>query len=320
MARQSHKIILDTDMGTDIDDAFALGFILASKKFNLQAITTVYENVAARAKQARTMLKIAGKEQIPVAAGCGAIMSPPEKLYLNPFDSYLDKRIPYQYDCCLEEAELPPLDIRHGVDLLIEMVMNSDDDIIIVSIGPMTNIAMAIVKEPLIIAKIPKIMSMSSTFDYNKPEFNILCDPVAANIVFSSGIPIDIVSTDVTLQVEMNQKHIDRLNGFSSPLAQNIQKALHLWQTLSATKTKLPILHDPLVLEVMVDPTLLEWKYGTAKVCLSDDSNWGVTKFQENDQGKHRYACKVNSEQAIDMWLNSIQSLNIVKSESEIFV
>ncbi|MBI3922643.1 MAG: nucleoside hydrolase, partial [Armatimonadetes bacterium] len=77
------KVILDTDIGDDIDDAYALALILASKELELVGVTTVFRNVAARARQAKTILKLAGREEVPVAAGCGAPLSP-RVIYREP--------------------------------------------------------------------------------------------------------------------------------------------------------------------------------------------------------------------------------------------
>src|ERR1700742_5181230 len=105
----AQKIILDTDIGDDIDDALALGLILGCPEVELVGVTTVFSNVVARARQARSVLASAGKQfkSIPVCAGCGGSMA---SRPLHNLKDYLEDRLPNQDPSCLPESELLPLD------------------------------------------------------------------------------------------------------------------------------------------------------------------------------------------------------------------
>ena len=107
------RIILDSDIGDDIDDAYALGLVIASPELALQGVTTVFMNTAARARQARTLLAVAGRGDVPVAAGCGAPLSPRITYETDPRQAYLEGRLPNQDSTCLPETDLPPCDPRH---------------------------------------------------------------------------------------------------------------------------------------------------------------------------------------------------------------
>jgi len=155
----AQKIILDTDIGDDIDDALALGLILGCPELELVGVTTVFANVVARARQARTVLKVAGEKfaSIPVSVGCGGSMA---SRPLHNIKDYLADALPNQDSTCLPESELHPADKRHGIDFLLEEL--APGDVIPVTIGAMTNLASAFVKDWRITRRIPKIVCMAA--------------------------------------------------------------------------------------------------------------------------------------------------------------
>jgi len=305
----TYRVILDTDIGDDIDDALALGLILASPELELVGVTTVFKNTLARARQARTILKIAGRGEVPVAAGCGAVLSPRTTLPFDPRQAYLAGELPNQDASCLPEEELPPLDPRHGVDFLIETLLAGAGDIIPITIGAMTNLAMALVKEPRLGAKIPRIVSMAAVFERPMSEWNIRCDPVAAALLFGSGIPMDIIGLDVTMQVRFRPEHLQALDGCPRPLAQRLSQATKLWaqhDRWAEQIRRLPIMHDPLAVATLLAPDLVRWKRGWAKVELQGAETYGFTTFQEDPAGPHRYAYAVDSERALSLWMDRV--------------
>ena len=305
----AEKIILDTDIGDDIDDALALGLILASRELELVGVTTVFKNTAARARQARTILKVAERGEVPVAAGCGAVLSPRTTLGFDPRQAYLEGELPNQDASCLPEGELPPLDRRHAVDFLIETILAGNGDITILTIGAMTNVAMAIIKEPRILGKLPRIVSMAATFDRLMSEWNIKCDPVAAAILFNSKVPMRIIGLDVTTKVQFREKHIQALNASKRPLAQNLSKAIKMWAQHSGWAQHirgLPVMHDPLAAATLVKPDLVRWRRGTAAVELAGERTYGFTTFQEDPAGPHEYAYAVDSEAALAFCMDKV--------------
>lgn len=307
------KIILDTDIGDDVDDVLALGLVLSSPEFELSGVTTVFRNAFARTRQARTVLKIAGREDVPVSAGCGASISPhvdiPDPL---PLKACLDGVLPNQDSTSLPDTRLPELNPAHGVDFIIDAIMQGEGDISIVTIGAMTNLAMALVKEPRIISKIPKIVAMAGFFEEQKAEWNIRCDPVAAEIVSRSGIPVDFIGLDVTLKVKLSEKHLEQLKSSKTPLARKISESITIWrsyvQSIEPDRKEpiLPVMHDPLAVATMIDSSIVEWRTGEVSVELNKDKIYGLTVFQEKDNGLHRYAYKVNSEAMISLWMERI--------------
>lgn len=301
----AQKVILDTDIGDDIDDALALGLILASPELQLLGVTTVFGNTAARSRQARTVLAVAGERfrNIPVAAGCGAGLSP----FDRGLKHYLNGDLPNQDASCLPEAQLAKPDPRHAVDFLIDTILAGNGDIIPITIGAMTNLAMALVKEPRIVAKIPKIVCMAAEFKKSFSEWNIRCDPVAASILFSSGIPMDVTTWEIGRIVQFEPRHIQTMNGSDRPLAKNLSHAIDCYQKSHGTGVvAMPALFDPMAVATMIRPDLCTWKTGTVSVELAGQHTYGWTTLREHSDGKHRVTWDANRDAAFDFYLGRV--------------
>lgn len=303
------KLILDTDIGDDIDDVLALGLICASPELELVGVTTVFGNVLARARQARTVLKVAGERfaLIPVAAGCGASMASRPN---HGTRAYLESTLPNQDPTCLPESELPPLEPRHAVNFLVDTLMAGDGDIVPVTIGAMTNLAAAMVLERRIVAKIPKIVAMAAEFKRPFAEWNIQCDPEAAQIVFNSGIPIDVTPWDIGNTAKFDASHIERLNASRRPLAQRLAAAITAWQIASHQgAAAMPSLYDPMAVATMLQPDLCTWRTGTVSVELAGSKTYGFTTFADLTGGPHRIAWDADRTRSLDYCLTRILSV-----------
>lgn len=305
------KVILDTDIGDDIDDALALGLICVSPELQLVGVTTVYGNVVARARQARTILNVAGPKfaNVPVCAGCGGTMAS-----RNPHGAnhYLANDLPNQDSTCLPESQLTPLDPRHGVNFLIETIMNGHGDIIPIAIGSLTNLAAAMVLERRIVAKIPHLVIMAAEFKHHHTEYNIWCDPEAAHIVFSSGIPCAVTTWDVGITVSFTPQHVARLAAGTHPLAQRLAMAVAAWQNAGLPpgtinpNPHMPHLFDPMAVATMMRPDLCTWKTGHVSVELQGANTWGFTTFRADPKGPHRITWDAHRDTCLDYYLGRI--------------
>ncbi|HZU01217.1 MAG TPA: nucleoside hydrolase, partial [Ktedonobacteraceae bacterium] len=192
-----HKIILDCDPGHD--DAIAILLAARHPAIDLLAITTVAGNqsVEKTTHNALKVCSLANIRDVPVAKGMDRPLVRPARHAADIHgESGMDgPNIPEP------DIELAP---QHGVDLLIELLMNSDGDITLVPTGPLTNIATAIRREPAIVPKIKAISLMGGAIGLGNvtpaAEFNIWCDPEAAAIVFGCGRPITMSPLEVTHQ------------------------------------------------------------------------------------------------------------------------
>lgn len=266
---KKRKIIIDTDIGDDIDDILAVALALKSPEIDLVGITTVYENVTARAKIAARLLRIAGMQDIPIAVGLGSPL-------LNKADGNI---LPCQYSDKYEsETGFYKGD---AVDFLIEKISESDKDITIVAIGPLTNIACAIAKKPEIKEKIEKIVIMGGAYYQHMNEWNTTCDPEAARIVHESEIDIIAVGVDVTLKCKLNDSQIEKIQSADNPLTDFLSETIKMWEC-----GQVLYLHDALAVAVVIDESLVETENGIVQVETRGECTRGMT-FNSTDITKY---------------------------------
>src|SRR5579883_1553056 len=211
-----HKIILDCDPGHD--DAIAILLAAHHPDIELLAITTVAGNqsVEKTTLNALKVCSLADIRDVPVARGMDRPLVRPAKHAPDIHgESGLDgPHIPEP------DIELAP---QHGVELLIELLLNSDGDITLVPTGPLTNIAAAMRREPAILPKIAGISLMGGAIGLGNvtpaAEFNIHTDPEAAAIVFSCGRPITMSTLEVTHQALATEEIVNRLRSVNRPVA-----------------------------------------------------------------------------------------------------
>jgi len=255
------KIIIDTDIGDDIDDALAIAFALNSPEVDLIGITTVFRNTDARAKIAVNLLNLAGRN-IPVYAGCGQpIVNREDVLHIPCQFSDDMNRFTYNKDI-------------HGVDYIINTVMESDGDITLVPIGPLTNIGMAILKCPELKTKLKEIVLMGGCFYSHFNEWNIFCDPEAARIVFESGISIKAIGLDVTLKCRLSENDLKIFDSSTSPVAKFLSELIRRWRNVTKS---LPILHDPLAVCTVFNDNIFEMQNEKIIVEIKGEHTRGTT-------------------------------------------
>src|SRR5207237_5271730 len=202
------KIILDCDPGHD--DAMAILLAHGNPEIELLAITTVAGNqtLDKTSLNARRVATVAGIRDVPVRAASDGPMIRELKTAAHIHgESGLDGP-------SFGEPTVP-LDERHAVDLIIELLMQSNGDITLVPTGPLTNIAMALRKEPRIVRKARKIILMGGAYTRGNTtpaaEFNIAADPEAAAIVFTAGWPLTMVGVDLTHQALATPAVLERI-------------------------------------------------------------------------------------------------------------
>ena len=264
------KIILDTDIGDDIDDALALAFAIMSGKLNILGVTTVFRNAAQRAELGCCVLDALGRTDIPVYAGIGKtlLQSIPD------WEQVANDHRPRQMEVL--KRQQPSVQPKQGnaVDFIIDTVMASDGDITLVPIGPFTNIAAAFTIEPRLAQK-TKICMMGGATDRVRPEWNALCDPEATRIVFGTGVPITMVGLDVTTKCVMRYEQVKAIGSVDRPINQICFELIHLWG--GDNPEPRPTLHDPLALATLIDPTLCETQEMRIEVETRADHLRGAT-------------------------------------------
>ncbi|HET6487827.1 MAG TPA: nucleoside hydrolase [Spirochaetia bacterium] len=287
------RIILDTDIGDDIDDAFALTLVVRSPELSLAGVTTVFRNAERRAKLSLKLLSTLGVSGIPVLAGCDTPFV--EGFRAQDRDTWdpEGRFIPCQYATDYDGIRLPS--DEHAVDFIIRTVREQPGQIVLVTIGPLTNAAMALRKAPDIASKLKSITMMGGYRSENAPEWNILCDPEAARIVFTAGAPIAMVGLDVTLQCSLSLQEVDRLRQAGSDGLGLLYELTQKWLAHSGAKN--PILHDPLAVATLIDESVVRFEPRLVQVALEGTARGCTLTRTPPDPAKDRHYGKGRPEQ-----------------------
>ena len=293
-------VLIDTDIGDDIDDAFALAFALHSPELNVKAITTVFGNVEVRTKLALKLLKVFGREDIPVATGVGKPFF--ERTYRR--DRYLGDEVPRQTVVLVEDEPLPKPYPKHAADLIISTVMDSRKEVTIIPVGALTNIATCIIKEPKLVKRAKLVIMGGAVSNWFRPsvsrvEHNIRCDPEAARIVFESGIPITMVGLDVTMKCVLSEEQVDRIRKRGLATTSLLSHMTEAWGGRRV------VLHDPLAVAVSFDPTLTRTQSRLVNVVTTSKAR-GFTLAVESDTPNAEVCIEVDSDRFISMFMERI--------------
>ncbi|HEV8189909.1 MAG TPA: nucleoside hydrolase [Ktedonobacterales bacterium] len=256
-ARQ--RIVLDCDPGHD--DAIAILLAAHSPRLKLEAITTVAGNQTVE-KTARNALKVcslAGIRDVPIAAGMDRPLVREQRVAAD-----------IHGESGLDGPSLPEPDLElaqiHAVDLLIDLLLRSDGDLILVATGPLTNLATAMRREPRIVPKIQQIVLMGGAIGLGNTtpaaEFNIYVDPEAAHVVFNCGRPLTMIGLDVTHQAQATPEVRKRIRALGSPVAKLVDELLEFFAStyLDVFGIPSPPVHDPCAVAHVIDATLLQSK------------------------------------------------------------
>jgi len=275
----AQKIIIDTDPGQD--DAVAILLALASPdEIEVLGITAVAGNVplSLTEKNARIVCELAGRPDIPVYAGCDR----PLKRKLVTAEHVHGKT-------GLDGPELPEpkikLQEKHGVDFIIDTILQEpENSISLCPLGPLTNIASAILKQPKIVSRIKKIVLMGGAyFEVGNitpaAEFNIFVDPDAAKIVFEAGIDMVVMPLDVTHKALVTEKRNEAFRQLKSPVGIAVAEMTDFFERFDKEKygSSGAPLHDPCVTAYLIDPKIFSGKNINVEIETKSDLTLGMT-------------------------------------------
>ena len=268
------NIVLDCDPGHD--DAVAILLAGKNPNLNLLGISVVAGNQTIE-KTARNALNVATYLgiNVPICIGCEFPMVR-ERVICAAIHG----------ESGLDGFEFPnygdKFDKRHGVQLLIDSVMNNDK-VTIVATGPLTNVAMAIKMEPKILKRLDEIVIMGGSVDNGNTspaaEFNIMCDPEAAHVVFSSGVTVRMVGLNVTRKVLVTPEVVDRMekiNNKASDMFVKLMKVFNENQRKTFGVAAGP-LHDPATIASIIDEGLIKWQKMNVVIDISHGPSYGRT-------------------------------------------
>ena len=253
----ARPIVLDCDPGHD--DALAILLAHGSPLVELLAITTVAGNqtLEKTTLNARRVCTVAGIRDVPVAAGCAAPL-------LRPLVTAAHIHGASGLDGADFDEPTVPLSDRHAVDLIVETVMGRPGEVTLVPTGPLTNIAMALRREPRIASRVREVVLMGGAFGRGNvtpaAEFNIAVDPEAAAVVFEAGWPLTMVGLDLTHQALATPAVLARIEAVGTPAARTMGQLLRFFRDTYQREAQLasPPVHDPCAVARVIRPELVE--------------------------------------------------------------
>lgn len=307
------RLLLDTDPG--IDDSLALLLALASPEITLEGVSVVHGNcsVEQAAANALAVLELGGAPDLPVARGCGVPLVQPSLLAPETHGA-----------SGLGYAQLPapqrsPIR-QHAVDFLIERILSAPGEYTLAAIGPLTNLALAIRKEPRIVPAIREIVIMGGAIRHQGnttplAEFNTYVDPHAAHIVFHAGAPITLVPLDVTYQCVLTPADVRRLQRLDSPLTRFIADATRFYMEFHDSYQRIEgcVINDPLALALTFAPELCDYEEHFVDVDIQGGVSMGKT-FADfyrmtGRPANMRVALGVRAREFIALFLERIERL-----------
>lgn len=288
---QKRRIIIDTDPGQD--DAVAILLALGSAELEVVAITAVAGNVPLKLteKNARKICELGGRPDIKVYAGA-----------IRPLMRSLVTAEEVHGKTGLNGPELPEpkmkLQDEHAVDFIVRTLMEEESGTItLCPLGPLTNIALALIREPKIAPRIKEIVLMGGGFFEGgnitpSAEFNIYVDPHAADVVLRSGVPIVMMPLDVTHKALTSAKRIEAVRALGTRVGEAIAQMLEFFERFDEEKygTDGGPLHDPCVIAYLLKPELFKGRSCNVAVETASELTmgmtvidwWGVTKRPKN--------------------------------------
>jgi purine nucleosidase len=316
------RIILDTDVamgapGSDIDDGFAMALAVHLEDQSLELVTTVNGNtdVDTSTLLALDLLRRLGRPDVPVVQGARRpLLRPVHDHPARDRVAGVRERL----------AELRPAPGR-AATAIVDHITANPGEITLVAIGPLTNVAVALVLEPELTTMVKEIIVMGGVFLRTTRvlampgEFNIWVDPEAAAIVLNSGAPLRFIGLDVTLQVQLNRADADRLKATGRPFAAYAGECAHAWiDYLAAAYPGQDFvcapMHDALAVAAVSRPHLVTWRPARVEVEVASPITRGVTvadllASRDAPAPNCLVATEVDSTAFIEFFLNHVYSL-----------
>lgn len=249
-AQGREKIIIDADIGDDIDDAFALGLALSSPEFEILGVSAAFGDTPTRARLFDRMLGELGRSDIPVAMGAPAAVN------LNAFTQR-------RY---AEGGTVAPRNHPGAVDFVLGQARKYPGQVTLVAIGPLPNVGAMIDKDPVAFKMLKQVVIMGGSIRTMNdpygvaapiaphPEWNIKNDIAGAKKLFASGVDLKVMPLDSTANLKFQETARTALFSHGSMLTNILAGLYYEWR--AATRSPTPILYDPMTLASLLQPSL----------------------------------------------------------------
>ncbi|MEV4020721.1 nucleoside hydrolase [Nonomuraea angiospora] len=240
MSSSTMRVIFDTDIGSDVDDALALAVLLGSPEVDLVGCTTVYGDTLLRARLAKRLVRLANRSLTVIPGAAKTLTDRP--VWWAGHEGRL-----------FTDLETEAVDSGNAAAYLVEQVSRAPGQVDVVAVGPLTNLANALTASPSFARDVRHLWIMGGRFDGPEPEHNLRCDPEAAAIVFGSGAPITVTGLEITTTVRMDAADVAAIAG-AGALGEALKAEIEQWWRFWNEEWNSP--HDPITVLSMLVPDL----------------------------------------------------------------
>jgi purine nucleosidase len=294
-------LVLDTDIGTDVDDALALAFALRHPDIDLRAVTTVSGDPALRARLAAKLLRLAGRDDVEVAAGIGAGEMPAAGT------------MGHEGIGLLAPGENVPFSERGAVDVLLTSCADAAPTCEIATVGMQSNVAAAVARDPDFASRVRRLAVMGGVFPpadvAPAADHNLNTDAPSSIAALSAGFRILYVPLNVTQQTYLTRSHLERLRA-GDALCRALAALVDVWAPiLQRVAPDIPddyvsVLHDPLTVACVVDDRLVTSK--SLPVTVAEHDGRARTFVDPLAGRKAEVITSVDASSFADLWLETV--------------
>jgi purine nucleosidase len=309
------SLIFDTDIGSDVDDAIALAILVNSPEIRLAGVTTVFRNPWRRAQYARRFLDAMRRPDVPCCAGCAIPIAPVPSAPLPRGYGARLRELPLAAggnDEGLGTRDTPAISPQHAVDFLIDSTRAASGPRHILVVGPQTNLAMALIKDPSLPERLDAVTLMGYNFEKGIDPYNVGNDLGAARHVLASGVPLRVLPVEIGIACQMSAEEYSRAMESTCPHMKILAGSMRQWVQFVRNRPRTPIPdylprpYDSLAALTITHPGLFRWKRGTITLERGDDPTSTRHTFRESADGPHQIVTGVDREKAMALHMERL--------------
>jgi len=297
-ATNREKLLIDTDIGNDIDDSVCLAYLLCQEQCEILGITTVSGEPVVRAKLTSALLKAVGRNDIPIYPGVEQPLLTPQKQPVAHQAKYLPK---WQHETKFPEGQ--------AIEFMRRTIRENPNEVTLLAVGPLTNIALLFAVDPEIPVLLKRLVIMCGAFTYRYKgapcltEWNARCDPYATAMVYHAPVKnIISVGLDVTAELVLGKDEI--IKRFNTGI---LKVVLDFSGILDNTRQQI-VFHDPLAAAVIFKKEICDFRRGNVEIETGSKRLEGLTWWEADEKGKNEVAFGVNREMFFDHFFSTINN------------